>query len=291
MARTLVEVEGCDGSRFVISGVGMGAQGVWLGTDVAGIYDAPVRTIYGSHSSQIGSTYYARRNLQRDIVFGVTVGNTTGRTWGQADSAWRKAWSYDRDTRLWITTEDSRRHLRLRLGEQPAFEPERDPHMTKVERVVMTCVAGDPWWYEEPVTDAFVATGPESQGAVTVSNPTDVEIWLEWIVQGPGRWVLPDFSWGDNRFRRAEEDRHRRISLPMARADQVFWVQSDPFADQLRDMNGSQVWSLMNGVAFLYPVPPWTPETELPVSVTDAEEGAGLQVRCPRTWSRPWGLQ
>ncbi|WP_280404963.1 phage tail protein [Nocardia brasiliensis] len=291
MARTLVEVEGCNGSWFTISGVGLGEQGVWLGTDVEGIYDAPVRTIYASHASQIGSTYYAKRNLQRDIVFGVAIGNTESRSWQENDSEWRKAWSYSEDTKLWITTEDSRRFLKLRISEQPQFTPEHDPNMTKVEKVVMTCVAADPWWYEEPVTDSFVATGASSSGVVTVSNPTDQEIWLEWVLQGPGRWVIPDYSWGDNRFRRAEEDKYRKISTPRANPNQVFWINTDPFADQLRDLNGSQVWSLMNGVTFLYPIPPWTPDTDIPVSVTEAAAGVGLQVRCPRNWSRPWGLQ
>ncbi|MEV0759519.1 phage tail protein [Nocardia sp. NPDC050435] len=291
MARTLVEVEGCNGQWFTISGIGLGQEGVWLGTDVEGLWDAPVKTIYGSHASQIGSTYFAKRNLQRDIVFGVSIGNTSDKSWQEADSDWRKAWAYDRDTRLWITTEDSRRYLKLRLGEQPQFTPERDPNMTKVEKVVMTCVAADPWWYEDDATDAFTATGATDSGEVTISNPTDTEIWLQWILQGPGRWVVPDFSWGDNRFRRDEEDKYRKISLPLANPDQVLWVNTDPFEDQLRDMNGSQVWSLMNGVSFMYPLPAWTPETKVPVSVTQTQAGAGLQVRCPRTWSRPWGLQ
>ncbi|MBF6085227.1 phage tail protein [Nocardia cyriacigeorgica] len=290
MPRTLVEVEGCDGTWFTISGRGMGAQGVLLGTDVEGIYDAPVRTIYASHAAQIGSTYYGHRNLQRDVVFGVTIGSTE-RTWGENDSAWRKAWSYSQDTTLWVTTETSRRYLKLRLSEQPQFTPETDPHLRKSERVVMTCVAADPWWYEASVTDEFVTDAVAESGYVTVSNPCDQEIWLQWIAQGPGRWVLPDHSWGDNRWRRAISDAARAISLPKANPSQVFWVNTDPFADQLRDLNGSQVWSLMKGVTFMYPIPPYTPPTQVPVSVSESEQGAGLQVICPRTWSRPWGLQ
>ncbi|OHD15059.1 MAG: hypothetical protein A2Y38_25955 [Spirochaetes bacterium GWB1_59_5] len=285
MAKTLVELEGHNGAWFTLAGDGAGEQGAWLGTDLEGIYDAPVRTIYTEHAHQIGASYAGLRRLRRDIVFGVTVVNTDSDTWSDNDSEWRKAWSYTADSKLWIETEDSRRYLKLRLAEQPLFKPAHDPHQTRMERVVMTCVAGDPWWYEEDETDTWtLASGTEGAGTVTVSNPTDQEIWLKWVLQGPGRWLLPDFSWKN------DEWAERKISMPLQVAGQEFRVDTDPFEDQLRDPNGSQVWALMNGVTFLHSVPPYTPETELPISVSEAEAGVLAQVRCPRTWSRPWGL-
>ncbi|MFE5290214.1 phage tail protein [Nocardia sp. NPDC056611] len=291
MSRAIVELEGCDGSWFRISGKGMGAQGIWLGTDVQGIYDAPVKTLYQAHAHQIGSDYQATRWLSRDVVFGVHIGNTPTRSWQENDSAWRKAWSYSKESKLWVTTENSTRFLKLRMSEQPQFHPEHDPHLTKVEKVVMTCVASTPWWFEADTTDTFISSGATDSGYVTVANPTDQEIWLKWVCQGPGRWVIPDFSWGDDRFRRATIDANRRISLPLQSTGQTFLVDTDPFEEQLRDPNGTQVWSLMNGVTFLYPVPAWTPPTQIPVSVSQSAAGAGIQVRAPRTWSRPWGLQ
>lgn len=289
--RTLVEVEGCNGSWFTISGPGMGAEGVFLGTDIDGIYDAPVKTIYTEHAHQIGASFGAFRNLRRDIVFGVTIGDTADNNWGHNDSEWRKAWSYTEDTKIWVQTEDSRRYLKVRLAEQPLFQPERDPHLMQVERVVMTVVAGDPWWYEEDAADEWtLESGTSGAGAVYIENPTDQEVWLKWVLQGPARWVLPDFSFGDNRFARAEIDRTRMISMPRQFTESTWVVDTDPFEDQLSDRAGSQIWSLMNGVTFSYPVPPYTRRTELPVSVSQAAAGVGIQVRTPRTWSRPWGL-
>lgn len=289
--RTLVQLEGVNGSLFTLSGPGMGAEGVWLGTTVEGIYDAPVKTIWTEHAHQIGASFGAMRNLRRDIVFDVTIGDNSSLTWQEADSEWRKAWSYTEDCKLWIETADSRRHLKLRLGEQPLFKPERDPNIMQVERVTMTCISGDPWWYEDDATDSWVLTsGTAGSGTVTVENPTDTEVWLKWVLQGSARWVLPDFSFGDSRYGRGELDQTRRISMPKQAPGQTFRVDTDPFEDQLRDMNGSQVWSLMNGVTFSYPIPPYTKKTELPVSVSEATAGVGVQVRTPRTWSRPWGL-
>ncbi len=283
--KTLVELEGVNGNWFTLAGDGAGAEGVWLGTEVEGIYDAPVKTIWTEHAHQIGASYAGSKNLRRDVTFTAVIGNTEGASWEENDSEWRKAWSYGQDCKLWIETENSRRHLKLRMSEQPMFKPVHDPHQVKVEKVFMTCVAGDPWWYEEDETDSWTLTsGTSGSGTVTVSNPTDQPIWLKWVLQGPGRWVLPDFSWKDDAWAA------RQVSMPLQADGQTFLVNTDPFEDQLRDPNGSQVWSLMNGVSLLHPVPAYTPETELPVAVSEATAGVGIQVRCPRTWSRPWGL-
>ncbi|MCD2099530.1 phage tail protein [Rhodococcus rhodochrous] len=284
--KTIVELEGVNGEWFTLAGQGAGAEGVWLGTEVEGIYDAPVKTIWTEHAHQIGASYAGMRNLRRDITFTAVIVDTPGQPWEESDSAWRKAWSYSQPCKLWIETESSRRYLKVQLAEQPLFKPEKDPHQRKIEKVFMTLVAGDPWWYEEDETDSWtLETGTSGSGTVTVSNPTDQEIWLKWVLQGPARWRLPDFSWKDDQWA------NRQISMPLQVPDQTFRVDTDPFEDQLRDENGSQVWSLMNGITYLHPVPPYTEETEIPVSVTEATPGVGVQVRCPRTWSRPWGMQ
>lgn len=292
--RTLVQLEGCDGTWFTLSGPGMGAEGVILGTDVEGIYDAPVQTIWTEHAHQIGASYAGVRHLKREITFGVWIGQEAGESWLSNDSAWRKAWSYERDSRLWIETEESgRRFLNVRLLEQPVFKPERDPNLTQSAKVIMTVVAGDPAWYEESdqTSDWVLGSGTAGSGFVTVSNPTDREIWMRWVTQGGARWTLPDFSFGDDRFKRATQDAARKIVMPKQAVGQTFLVNSDPFEDMLRDPAGSQVWSWMNGVVYCYPLPAYTPPTQLPVSVAEAVAGVGVQVRCTRGWSRPWGLE
>ncbi|WP_275232310.1 phage tail protein [Rhodococcus qingshengii] len=286
-----MQLEGVNGNLFTLSGPGMGAEGVWLGTEVEGIYDAPVKTIYTEHAHQIGASFGGMRRLRRDIVFGVTIGDTQSDNWEYNDSEWRKAWSYTEDAKLWIETESSRRYLKVRLAEQPSFRPKKDPHLMQVADMVMTVVAGDPWWYEEDETSSWqleASMATSGTGHVTVSNPTDQEIWLKWVMMGgAARWTIPDFSW------MPDEWQTRKIVMPSMKANQVFRVDTDPFEDQLRDLNGSQVWSLMKGVTFLHSVPAYTPKTELPVSVTGVSPGVtvGIQVRSPRTWSRPWGLR
>ncbi|MDG3012141.1 phage tail protein [Rhodococcus sp. D2-41] len=318
---TIVELEGVNGTWFRLSGEGCGDQGVYLATDVDGIWDAPVQTIANAAAFQTGSDYGGLRNLHRDIVFGVVITDDNGNSWAQNDSEWRKAWAYDRDCRLWIETEESRRYLSLRLAQQPIFKPESDPFQGEVERVVMTCRAHNPWWWEDDVTDTWTSTidtrpaDPSSEtghkvqlGDVAVSNPTDNPIWLVWQPQSvpAAKALLPDFSFGSDEYDRADEDAARQIWMPgPSIANQSILVDTDPEARDgqvvtfLRKSNGKlgkpgsgePLWAQMNGVAFLYSVPPYTPETQLPVGVSNAASGWSVQVRCRRPWSRPWGLE
>ncbi|MFC4374922.1 phage tail protein [Nocardia halotolerans] len=287
----LIEVEGVDGSWWTLSGAGQGTEGVELGTTPVGLYDAPVTTIWNSSAFQIGASYGGANWLKRDVVFGVNIFETDSATWEAVDSAWRKAWAYDRDTKLTVTTEYGSRSLHLRLAQQPDFKSAKDPHLKRWGQVTMTCTAGLPWWVEEDVTASAVST-TDTTGAgasetmwLPVSNPTDQPLWLKWVVTAPGTWTLPDFSWAD------DENEDRVITLPVLAAGQDATVDTDPMEEMIVAADRSSLWARMNGVLFLHPVPAWTPETLVPVTVRGATPGAAVQVRCPRNWSRPWGLQ
>jgi len=291
-----VELEGVNGRMFTLSGPGMGLQGAHLNTNIEGLGDAPVKTIHNSHAFQTGSTYGGKRNLQRDVVFGVWITDDYVDSWAEADSEWRKAWSYDEDCTLLITSEGSRRSLKLRLSEQPQLDMERDPRLLGRGLVVMTCVANDPWWYEDEVTSAWVSTtstlgGSVNYGTVTVSNPTDVPIWPKYVVHGPGEPLLPDYSFGDDRHERATIDAARTIWCPPIATGDTILFDSDEEAEQATSLLDLPYWMTMAGKTFCYPIPPYTPPTQLQVGFTRAPANAGIQVRCPRPWSRPWGLQ
>lgn len=291
-----VELEGVNGRMFTLSGPGMGLQGAHLDTSIDGFYDAPVKTIHNSHAFQTGSTYGGKRNLQRDLVFGVWITDDHVDSWAEADSEWRKAWSYEEDCTLWITSEGSRRGLKLRLDEQPQIDMKHDPRLIGSALVTMTCVANDPWWHEPEVTDTWISAtsttnGSINYGTVRVSNPTDVPIWPKYVVQGPGEPRLPDFSFGDDRYERAVVDANRFVWLPPIVPGDVVLYDTDEEAEQATSLLDIPYLMSMKALTFCYPIPPYTSEIELPVGMTKAPAGAGIQVRCPRQWSRPWGLQ
>lgn len=287
----MITVTGVDGSVWTIAGQGRGREGVELATSPSGLYDAPVTTIWNQSAFQVGSSFGGYRTNKRDVVFAVNVFQAAGQSWEAVDSAWRKAWAYDRDSTLTITTDYGTRSLKLRMSEQPDFKPDKDPHLKMQSKVVMTCVAGNPWWVESDVTSTWTATadstapGVSRHGTVSIANPTDQPMWLKWVCSAPGKWTVPDFSWA------ADDDATRTITLPATTVGKDLTVDTDPMEEMIVAADGSQIWALMNGVSFLYPVPPYTPATDVPVTVTGAPAGASVLVVQPRNWSRPWGLQ
>ena len=306
MPVTQVSVEGFNGGECILAGDGEGDMGAFLAPDPLGLYDAPVETIRNSHAFQVGSDFGGLRNLERVVDIGVLIDNSNGSSWMENDSEFRKLWSYTKDSKLWIETEDTRRYLKVRLRQQPDFKSRFDPNQTQIETVDLSLVAGDPWWYDaEDATDTWVSTvdtsnGSTTTGSVTVSNPTDNPIWLKWMIQGPGKPTLPDFSFGDDRFERAGIDSDRQIVMPqlISVVESGVTVYENVRVDtDEQAVSGQCVSSLdtayymrMNGVTFCYPLPAYTGELELPVAMSRAPAGVGIQVRCPRPWSRPWGM-
>ena len=205
-----------------------GDRGVSLGTGVTGIYDPPVKVVYEEPGNYPGARYLNHRILRRDIVFGVEILNDrkTGDSWMSRDSEWRKAWAFDRDCKLYITTEDSgTRYLKLRLLESPDISLFVDPDGLTCNRAAMVCVSGDPFWYEEDVVYSAVTTEdttfdpnplpwpwpqpllPTETLTITVDpadgrgglNPTDQPIFMKWTVPGsslpPSLPYIPGLPW------------------------------------------------------------------------------------------------
>ena len=298
------ELEGApdaDGNTewFTLLGPGKGDRGVWLATDVDGYYDEPFEGIYNSHAYQIGSTFGGIRINHRDVLFEAHVKATATATWEENDSFWRKAWSGKKDSKLWVTGESSRRHLPLKLFETPVFKPQYDPHTQAVGTIGMHCRAEYPRWLEPDVTAEWISNtdttnGSWNTGTVGVWNPTDTDCWLKWTVQAyPGAvYKLPDFSFGNDKEDRAVEDATRQIVMPELLAGENLKVDTNEEEQQVASSIDTQVYMRMNALTFFYPVPAYTKTKKyLPVAVKNAPAGVGVQVRMPRQWTRPWGLQ
>ncbi|MGZ6045905.1 MAG: phage tail protein, partial [Isosphaeraceae bacterium] len=146
----IVELEGVNGEWFNLTD---GDQGIWLGTDLKGIYDAPVKAVYEEPGNYPGARYLNHRLLRRDITFGVWILNDRGsNSWLSRDSLWAKAWAFNKDCKLHITTQDSgHRYLKLRKLEAIQVDTTTDPNGNTANQAVMTCVSPDPFWYEDDV--------------------------------------------------------------------------------------------------------------------------------------------
>lgn len=274
-----IEVEGVDGSLWVLNGPGAGREGVHLGESPDGIYDAPVRTLWQQGAFQEGATPNGVRWDARDVVFMVLVQSTSGRSWQDVDSQWRRAWSYSEDSILRVTTPSGTRELKLRLFEAPKFTPDIDPRVNEFGEVVMTCRAGDPFWREQPDKKTVTATGSGTE-YLTVWNPTDKDMWLRWVLAPGSRWTIPDFDFGGST---------RTITLPTSYTSREVLIDTHPLREQVVVVGWANAWEAMNGVQFMHPVPAYTTPTDVPVSWSGS--GGSLMLVQDRRWSRPWGLE
>lgn len=223
----VVELEGVNGERFNLT---TGDRGVYLATDVKGaFFDPPVKCVYEEPGNFPGSRYLNHRVLRRDITFGVEILNDAQvgpRSWLSRDSEWRKAWAFDRDCILYVTTPQSgTRWMKLRLLESPEVDMKYDPQMLAVNTTVMSCVAGDPFWYEDDVVYTATTTTdtsfdpnplpwpwprqtlPVETLTITVDpsdgrgglNPTDQYIFPKWTIPGsthaPAAPYVPGMPW------------------------------------------------------------------------------------------------
>lgn len=302
---TQVELEGVNGRIVTLSGEGSDDSSTYLATGMSGFMDVPVEVLRGSHAFQEGSTYLGKRILERPLEFGVVIDSTNGLSWQENDSEFRKMWSHDEDCKLWIETETSRRYLKIRPLEF-TYDIEYDPNQTQIETVKLKCVAMDPYWHEDDYTDTFTATVATAAnvfttGSVLVENRTNIEVYPEWLLLNPGVPRLPDYSWGDKRhngygtngyFDAATEFAARKIVMAEVLAGYPVRVETRPDARDGGYQSLDQTYrQRMKMIRFMYPIPPYTPPTALPVSISKAAAGASIQLRMPRPWSRPWGLE
>ncbi|MGZ9829942.1 phage tail protein [Tsukamurella ocularis] len=293
------EVIGADGSYWCIQSpdpLEAGAEGAQLGVDPKELGDVPVKTIYNATAFQEGATYGGKRVMMRNPVLMVKCYDR-GDGVADTESRWRMAWDYDTDTTIRISTDGARpsvRTIKLRLGKEPDVITPLSKDMRLIDRcnVVLTLAAGDPFFYEPDALDHWTATtSNDASGTVTISNPTDQKLWLQWELTAPGIWRLPDYSFGDNSKGWAVEHANRIIVLPSLGTGQHVNLDTYPDNERIDADDESLVWARMRAIEFLYPVPPYTAPIELPVRVTNGPVGATARVRMRRRWSRPWGLQ
>ncbi|QBJ04829.1 minor tail protein [Mycobacterium phage Elephantoon] len=217
---TVVELEGVNGEMFNLT---TGDQGVYLATDVEGcFYDPPVKVVIEEPGNYPGARYLNHRILKRDIIFGVEILNDAKvgpRSWLSRDSEWRKAWAFNRDAKIYVTTPDSgTRYLKVRLFESPTVGMHTDPRGNSINLTKMSCIAYDPFWYEDDrvfeaktkkdtTFDPALWPGgvwpwqelPQETLKIKVGrmqgglNPTDQYIAPKWTVPGSTE-VIPGFD-------------------------------------------------------------------------------------------------
>jgi hypothetical protein len=307
MPDSIITVESWDGDEFPVHGFGAGTRGVWLaeegdGTDFDGMFDPPVQALYTSTAFQTGATFTGIREDPYDFLLAFHVVGTAEQPWRSNDSDFRLAWDFVRQSRIRVEVEESTRRLAVRLGSKPRIKTAHDPNGKQYGLSLIPLIGAYPRWVEPDLTDSFVTTtdttvsGTEN-GVVRVSNPTPLPMWMRWVLQGTAgiRWTIPDFSWGQEELhdRPAGADVARKIVMPPLIAGEHVKIESNPESPdgQFNSDLDTEIYLRTGGVEFMYPIPPRTPPTDIPIAVSKAPIGAGVQVFVPSEWQRPWGMQ
>lgn len=288
---------------FHVHGAGEGQEGVWLAAgQVKGIYEAPVRTTWKTGAFQEGSRQKARKWLHRDMNLGFHIRDTYT-AYELNESLFRQIFEYTRDewdtdwqpTTIEVETDLSGiRKLDVLMYEAPDFDPDIDPLKQEYGNYLFKLRAGEPFWYGDDIVGVFEDEASSAAGTVTISNPTDIVAYQKFVLTR-GTWTLPDQQWVGARGARAPggPNANRYIDgIIVSNVNGGAVVDLDRQNLMFRDSNNTNMLAQLAGRFFNYAIPPYTPQTDLPVSYSGAPiGGARVEARVPQRWSRPWGLE
>ncbi|WP_157185304.1 hypothetical protein [Nocardia transvalensis] len=316
-----VELYGCDGSYFCLSGPGAGEQGVYLGTNPQGLYDAPVKVAMKKGAFEIGGKPTPPTRPHRELMIGLGAVGDTPEEWADVDSALRMAFDYELDpwdpdaqpARIDITTSragrSGTRSLNVLLSESPIMEMDVDPWDYGHSLLPATLVAPQPMWFEEDwlgddehPAGWQMTGGTSGTGTVWVRNPTDRPMRHSFVITGDGEARLPDFSWRGPKGARVpgvdvltgRDDSGRMLWTPPIGAVNGHGARAntDRMLIPLVDQTNTNITGLWGGNRLLNVIPPYTDWTELPVEARNVTSSTfGILMRQPLLWSRPWGLE
>lgn len=302
-----IMILGCDGSTWHVAGRYAGIEGVVISDEgIDGILDAPVTVVDDSTPMQVGGTLRGVDYEVRDIVLPFYVFEDEAphlRAGGDLESRLRRAFCYEPDkydpdfrpARIKVVTRLSQtRTLEVWLSDAPDINLTIDPIQDEMFLVKLQLRAYQPMWRSKPDMSEFEVSGTSGSGEIEAWNPTDRPLEQRWELTR-GIWTLPDPTWSGKPNKRAPGGAlpTRTQLLPeITTADGGVTIQMDRSKRHARSATGTPYEARMQGKWLRHVIPPYTPRTMLPISVTGAPAGgARAELHMERLWSRAWGME
>lgn len=305
-----ITIIGADGTRLDVSGRNAGRQGIILAEgQVKGIHDAPTTTEWASAAREVGGRSKGASFDVRDLMLGFHVfgdepfggGQARGFEW--LDSTLRKCFTYELDpwdpteklARIFIKSKRDVRMLAVQLYEQVNFDPDTDPTIDDYGNPQYPLRAGQPMWAGKTRITSWETSGTSGSGFIEVSNPTDRPMNQMWVLTR-GTWTISDTSWLGPKGHRKPGGEFKDRTLTLRPIDAVHGgarINLDPMKLMIESWSGTNaLGDLLPDQFFMHEIPPYTPPTMLPISVTGAPSGgARAELHQPRLWTRPWGME
>lgn len=296
-----LELHGQDGSTWPIQGAGSGpgGSGVQLLPNTQQFYHSPAVT-YWVDSGGALQEYQGFSYKRRDPLFGLWTEDDDPEDWRALWSELSMAFGDPDDTfKLKSITTDGDRWLDMRLLEHlGAFEPAegaqvggRDPHIHAGGVVMVDAACERPHWYSTVATEAWSLPSGTSGNTSTFEHPGSpgaVAVWPRWTLNGPGTWILPDRSYGqEEKFGRAgEDDSAKTYTVVTLLADEDVAINADPNQPFMHPL---APWMRSNGQSLIYPVKKWTAPHNVTVSVSGATAGVTATLFMDQLFDTPFG--
>lgn len=285
-----------DGDEIVVNGVGAGVDGITFGKDqVKGLYETPADVEYARARKQRGATFKGIELPDRKMQIGFNVAGRGG-NWSDRHGFLRSLFTYHLDpwwdedelARFVAGVDDDRRELHVAMSKEPQFAPAIDPARLQYGNVFYELIAAQPLWESPTIVTEFTTSGSSGSGTIPCSNPTDQTMFHTWKLTR-GTWTLPDVSWTGAPRRRVRGGLYgnRMIPLlPVTSSHGTVEITLDPMKVMFRDAGQTNVMGQVGGgYWFMHAIPPHTPPTNLPISVTGAPAGgARAELHQPRLW-------
>lgn len=291
---------GCDGSEWDIEGPDAGAQGAFILPKAQQFYHSPAVTYWVQAGA--GQKYQGFAYAPRKPLFHICTTSDDPEDWRDIWSRLSMAFGDPDDVfRLESTTADGVRYLQMRLRQHlAAFEAieglsGKDPHLFGCGSVGVDAQCEQPHWYSDPVQFSWSLPSGTSGATTTFQhpgNPGPVTIWPRWYLTAPGRWVIPDRSYGqEDKFgRHGYNDATNTYSVVALSSGEDLEIDSDPDEEFMVTIAGGLgPWMRSQGDVLTYPIPKFTPPHTVTVSVTSATAGATATIECDRYYDTPFG--
>lgn len=216
----------------------------------------------------------------------------------------RKAFSIEPDpwdpdeelaTILYDTRRSGVRKLHVQLYDALKMDSEFDIEIDEYENAIFPLRAAMPMWESYPDMSEWTTAQTADTGHIEVWNPTDQPCFQSWVLT-LGQWTIPDVSWLGPRYQRVPGGDYPDRMIPLANIDPVHGgarINLDQGELMVESWTGTNLLGELAGRSFFqHVIPPYTPRTLLPISVTNAPSGgARAELHMRRFWSRPEGME
>lgn len=276
-APRVVELDGVNGSEWTLHGEGMpiarGEAGVFL-SSFRGIYHPQRVPMSQEPAFYPGAIPGDPKTSPQKIDLQLVTHAPDPLAWEAIEQEWWAAVNDEEDAtlRVWNRAHTTYRTMPVRVETYPDDSMDYEPGTEWPWALPM--IAYSPGWRGQTIKSEFDST---TDTTITIGNPGDLPVWVEFALSNTGveQWTVPDGISGES------------ITLEVFPAELgELVVNSDPFTLQLDSVNESQIAASLLGLRWRHPIPPNTPPTEVPISVTGGPGEAAAYVT--PMYRRPW---